>query len=188
MNSLFSLYYRLSSGLDRAALLLLPLAARLVFSGVLLVYFWASGITKLGPGPFGFLTPSDGAYIQIFPRLVESFGYDFSQFGVYHWAVVTAGTVAEFLLPLLLLVGLFTRLAALGMIGFVIVQSATDILGHGVGGEHLGAWFDRAAGALILDQRSLWVFLLSVPLLMGGGRFALDRLLETRLGRSSQGS
>jgi putative oxidoreductase len=183
MNALISLYFRLSNGLDRAAPALLPLLARLVFAGVLLIYFWASGLTKLGSGVLGFLMPSDGAYIQIFPRAAEAFGYDFSQFGVYHWAVVTAGTLAEFILPLLLLLGLFTRLAALGMIGFVAVQTATDVVGHGVAGDDLGAWFDRTADALILDQRSLWIFLLLVPLLMGGGRFALDRLVQSRLGR-----
>lgn len=183
MNSLISVYFRLANGLDRAAPSLLPLVARLVFAGVLLIYFWASGLTKLGSGLFGFLMPSDGAYIQIFPRAAESFGYDFSQFGAYHWAVVTAGTLAEFILPLLLLLGLFTRLAALGMIGFIAVQTATDVIGHGVAGDDLGAWFDRTADALILDQRSLWVFLLLVPLLMGGGRFALDRLVQSRLGR-----
>jgi putative oxidoreductase len=40
---------------------------------------------------------------------------------IFHWAVVVAGTLAEFILPLLIVIGLFTRLAAFGMIGFVIV-------------------------------------------------------------------
>ena len=45
--------------------------------------------------------------------------------------IVVAGTVAEFILPILIAIGLFTRLAALGMIGFVIVQTLTDLFGHG---------------------------------------------------------
>lgn len=152
----------------------LPLAARAVFAGVLLAFFWRSAATKLGPGPF---TPSDGAFIQIFPRVVEAAGYDFAQLTAVHAAVVLAGTWAEFLLPALIVAGLFTRLAAAGMIGFVVVMSVTDVLGHGVGGADLGAWFDGAPGALILDQRALWLLLLAVPLMLGPGRLSLDRLM-----------
>lgn len=180
MNILLSLYNRVADGLNTASPVLLPLLARLVFAAVLLFYFWASASTKLGPGIFGFLMPSDGAYIQIFPRTTEDFGYDFSRFGLYHWAVVVAGTWAEFLLPLLIVLGLFTRLAALGMIGFVIVQSIVDVTGHGVSGDTLGALFDRASDALIWDQRMLWLFLLLVLVLKGGGMLSLDRLVQRR--------
>ena len=98
---------------------------------------------------------------------------------MFHWAVVVAGTWAEFLLPLLIVVGLATRLAALGMIGFVTVQSLTDLYGHG-GIAHegtLGAWFDRAPDALILDQRALWIFLLVVLVIKGAGLLSVDRAL-----------
>ncbi|MCV2893277.1 DoxX family protein [Lentibacter sp. XHP0401] len=158
----------------------LPLLARLTFSAVLLHYFIASGLTKLGEGLFGFLNPSAGAYAQIFPKAMEAVTYDISQLTVFHWAVVTGGTIAEFALPALIVVGLFTRLAALGMIGFVIVQSLTDLYGHG-GIDHegtLGAWFDRASDSLILDQRALWVFLLATLVLKGGGWLSLDRVLK----------
>src|SRR5690606_27423463 len=101
---------------------------------------------------FGFLHPSDGAYIQVFPRAVEALGYDVGQLGVFHYLVVLAGTLAELALPLMIVAGLFTRLAALGMVGFVVVQSLTDIYGHGVAGDDLGRWFDAASGALVLDQ------------------------------------
>ncbi|MFN4170247.1 MAG: DoxX family protein [Pseudorhodobacter sp.] len=176
---------RAVEGLDRAAPVVLPLLARIVFAGVLLVYFWASAQTKLGTGVLGL---SDGAYIQIFPRSAEAFGYDFSRFTLLHALVVFAGTWAEFILPLLIVIGLATRLAALGMIGFVLVQSFVDVTGHGVGGDDLGAWFDRASGALILDQRSLWVLLLLILVAMGGGALSLDRIIRRRLGRQTQGS
>ncbi len=188
MKALILLYNRAASGLNAAAPSLLPLAARLVFSGVLLLYFWASALTKLGPGIAGFLRPSDGAYIQIFPNTAEAFGYDFSQFGPLHWAVATAGTWAEFVLPLLILIGLFTRLAALGMVGFVMVQSWVDVQGHGVAGDSLGALFDRAPDALIWDQRVLWFFVLLVLVLKGGGALSLDRVLTGLFGAQSQGS
>jgi putative oxidoreductase len=182
MKRLLFLHDRLADGATALAPGALPLIARAVFAGVLLVYFWASAVTKLGPGPLGFLFPSQGAYIQIFPRAVEAAGYDIAQLGPFHWAVVLAGTWAEFLLPLLLVIGLASRLAAAGMIGFVLVQSATDILGHNVGGDTLGAWFDRASDAPVLDQRALWVALLAVPLLLGGGWLSADAALRARRG------
>ncbi|WP_022702926.1 DoxX family membrane protein [Pseudorhodobacter ferrugineus] len=188
MKSVLTAYHRVANGLDGLGAHVLPVLARLAFAGVLLFYFWASASTKLGPGLFGFLMPSDGAYIQIFPETTEAFGYDFGQFGVFHWVVVTTGTLAEFILPLLIVLGLFTRLAALGMIGFVAVQSIVDIHGHGVGGDTLGALFDRASGALIWDQRTLWVFLLLVLVLKGGGALSVDRILGRRFGLASQGS
>jgi len=188
MKPLISFYNSAALGLERQGAEVLPLLARLVFAAVLLLYFWASALTKLGPGLTGFLMPSDGAYIQIFPKTTERFGYDFGQFGLFHWAVVTLGTWAEFVLPLLIVVGLLTRLAALGMIGFVLVQSVVDVVGHGVGGETLGAVFDRASGALIWDQRLLWVFLLLVLVVKGGGALSLDRVLGRSFAPIAQGS
>lgn len=184
MNRLLALHDHAGNALSALAPGLLPLLARATFAAVLLVYFWASAVTKLGPGLSGLFLPSQGAYIQIFPRAVEAAGYDISQLGVYHWAVVVAGTWAEFILPLLILIGLATRLASLGMIGFVIVQSLTDIIGHGVAGASLGLWFDRASDSLVLDQRTLWVVVLMIPLTMGGGWLSLDRLLR-RPGQAS---
>ena len=174
---MIAVYDRFANGLARLAPATLPTLARLTFAGVLLIYFWNSARTKFGEGFAGLFTPSDGAYYQIFPKAIEAAGYDFSQLTAYHWAVVMAGTWAEVLLPLCIIIGLFTRLAALGMIGFVIVQSLTDVYGHGVGGDDLGRWFDAASGALILDQRALWMTLLLTLVLMGAGPLSLDRLL-----------
>ncbi len=157
----------------------LPVLARLIFAAVLLPYFWASALTKLGDGPLGILQPSAGAYAQIFPRAFEAASYDTAAMSWMQWAVTVAGTWAEFVLPLLLVLGLLTRLAAVGMIGFIVAQSLTDLYGHG-GIAHaatLGAWFDRSPDGVILDQRALWVFLLAVPGVMGGGWPALDRVL-----------
>ncbi|WP_010139911.1 DoxX family membrane protein [Oceanicola sp. S124] len=158
---------------------LLPLLARFIFAAVLLPYFWASAVTKLGDGVLGVLRPSVGAYAQIFPRVFEAAGYDTSKLGAVHWAVVTAGTWAEFALPALLVLGLLTRLAALGMVGFIAVQSLTDLYGHG-GIDHpatLGAWFDRMPDGVILDQRAFWVFTLLVLAVKGAGALSLDRLV-----------
>jgi putative oxidoreductase len=179
MKTLISIHNRLFTLVEtHVAPVMVPTLARLVFAMVLLVYFWASALTKTGPGAFGLLFPADGAFIQIFPRQVEAFGYDFSKLGLFHHLVVIAGTLAEYVLPLLIVIGLFTRFAASGMILFVLVQSATDVVGHGVAGDDLGAWFDRASDALILDQRALWVFVLLVLVLRGAGPLSADRMLR----------
>ena len=170
MIQLLALYDRAARLADRQSDWLLPSLARLVFAGVLAGYFWASAATKLD-GPF---SPTAGAYAQIFPRVFEAVGYDQSQLGPFHWLVAIAGAWAEIALPLLILLGLLTRFAALGMAGFVLVQSLTDIFGHGV---ETGAWFDRASDALILDQRALWMLLLVVLVLKGAGPLSVDRLL-----------
>jgi putative oxidoreductase len=177
MLTLIAYHDRLAKWLAGALPLVLPTLARLCFAAVLFFYFWASAQTKLGPGLLGFLHPSDGAYVQIFPKAMEAVGYDASQLSLFHWAVAVAGILAEITLPALILAGLFTRLAALGMLGFILVQSLTDIWGHGVLGDDLGRWFDAASGSLILDQRGLWAFLLIALFFTGAGPISLDRLL-----------
>lgn len=155
----------------------LPFAPRFAFAASLALYFLNSGLTKLGDGIFGFLQPSLGAYAQIFPRAMEAAGYDVSQLGIFHWAVVTGGTVAEFILPVLIIIGLFARLASIGMIGFIVVQSLTDLIGHGAWGDKavLGAWFDRIPDGIILDQLMFWVLALSIIVFKGTGWLSLER-------------
>ncbi|MFN4157474.1 MAG: DoxX family protein [Gemmobacter sp.] len=180
MKRLVLLHDQIADRLSELAPGLMPLLARLIFAAVLLMYFWASAVTKVGPGVTGLFLPSQGAYVQIFPRAVAAAGYDISQLGLFHWAVVVAGTWAEFILPLLIVIGLATRLAALGMIGFVVVQSVTDIVGHSVNSATLGRWFDRVSDALILDQRTLWVAVLLILVTMGGGWLSADGVLRRR--------
>jgi putative oxidoreductase len=159
----------------------LPTLARLVFAAVLAAYFFNSGRTKLGDGFSGLWTPSAGAYVQILPKTFEAAGYDASALGLFHHAVVLGGTFAEFLLPFLILLGLFTRIAAFGMIGFVLLQSLTDIYGHGQM-DALGRWFDRLPDSAILDQRALWVLLLATLVVKGAGPISLDRAWLGRRG------
>jgi putative oxidoreductase len=170
MRAVFDLHARAARFAEDQADWLLPTLARLVFAAVLAGYFWASALTKLD-GPF---TPSLGAYAQIFPKVFEAAGYDVGQMGLWHRLVVLAGAWAEFVLPVLILLGLFTRVAAVGMVGFVVVQSLTDIWGHGVAS---GALFDRASDALILDQRAFWILLLAVLISKGPGPLSADRIL-----------
>ena len=169
---------RIADRANSVATWALPTLARAIFAATLAAYYWGSALTKLGPGP---LTPSVGAYAQIFPRAMEAAGYNPGKLSALHTAVVLAGTWAEFLLPALIVLGLATRPAALGMIGFIVVQSWVDVTGHGLGLADIGAWFDRSPSALILDQRAFWVALLAIPALMGGGPLSVDRLLRTAL-------
>ena len=176
MTVLRTLHAAIFDRLDRADWLL-PTLARFLFAAILMIYFLNSGLTKLGDGLSGIWTPSVGAYAQIFPKALEAAGYDTDALGLFHYVVVMAGTWAEFLLPAMIVLGILTRLAALGMIGFVVVQSLTDVYGHGQTGE-IGAWFDRFPDAIILDQRALWVFLLLVIVVKGAGPLSFDRALK----------
>ena len=187
MHAVVSLHNALFHRVERFGDWLLPLSARLLFAAVLLVYFWKSALTKFGDGFFGFLFPSDGAYIQIFPKYIESVGYDFDQLGLFHWAFAFAGMWAELLLPLLIVIGLFTRLAALGMIGFIAVQSFTDV--YIAGHSHWGHWFDNIAeydpaikGIGLADIRIFWVFVLAILVAKGAGALSADALLRRRTG------
>lgn len=177
------LYNRVCQSLsDAADSFLLGLLVRFGFLAVLFMYFFNSAMTKFDGGPFSI---SDGAYFQIVPPIVEAAGYDASQVSFIPWgAIVYAGSYAEVILPLLIVIGLFTRLAAIGMIGFVLVQSYVDIAFHAVGDETIGAWFDNVSGAAILDQRTLWIALFLILILKGPGKLSLDYVLQHRLQRT----
>lgn len=172
--NLITTYRRAADPLDKVGAWALPTAARLVFAAILLRYFWASALTKLD-GPF---SVTDGGYGQIFPRAFDAVGFDSAALGSFHYLVVLFGAWAEFLLPLAIVLGLFTRLAALGMIGFIIVQSLTDIFGHMVGPETIGAWFNATSNDLILDQRAFWVLALMILVIKGAGPLSADRIFR----------
>lgn len=178
MNTLISLHNALFDWLDRQSGFILPTLARFTFAAVLLVYFWKSAMTKVGSGLFGIFRPSDGAYVQIFPRAMEAVGYDSSQLGIFYWLVALAGTWAEFILPALIVIGLMSRLASIGMIGFVIIQSATDVIGHGGSdAKTLGAWFNGIPDSIIMDQRLMWITVLLIIVVKGAGPLSVDRIM-----------
>jgi len=153
------------------------LSARFVFAAVLFMYFFNSAKTKVGELPDGFFQIQDNAYFQIMPAVVERFNYDASQVPLFPYkAIVYLGTYAEFVLPVLIILGLFTRLSSVGMIIFVLVQSFVDISAHAVDAETTGAFFDRASDSAILDQRALWVFLLLYLAVYGAGKLSIDYL------------
>lgn len=154
------------------------LAARLVFSSVLMMFFLNSAKTKVGAGFPDLLIPQSGAYAQMLPKVAEAAGYNVSKIDFFPYKlIVLAGTYAEFILPVLILVGLFTRGAAVAFIGFISVMSYIDVFGHGATAETIGALFDRIHDSPILDQRLLWLFPLLYLAIKGPGRLSLDWLL-----------
>ncbi|MCV0425817.1 MAG: DoxX family protein [Roseibium sp.] len=156
----------------------LGLAARFIFAAVLLQFFLNSAMTKIGGSIMNIFTPTAGAYAQMFPKLMEQVSYDTSQIAFFPIGLlVLLGTWGEFALPVMVVVGLFTRFASLGMIVFIIVMTYVDITGHGADAQTIGALFDAKPYAIISDDRLLWIFLLLVPTLKGPGVVSLDWLL-----------
>lgn len=165
----------------------LELAARFVFAGVLMVYYLHSASLKVGSGIAGFFQPSFSAYIQILTeQVMVSYDLEIANVPFYLKVVVYMGTYAEFLLPILIVIGLFTRVAALGMIVFICVQSYVDVYLLGVDASTVGALFDRESGSAIVDQRTLWIFVLLVLVVKGGGALSLDRVLSGMFPRKSE--
>jgi len=179
---LTKLHHRVFGFLERLGdAWLLGLIARFAFAAVLWFYFLNSARTKVGDGFFGFFSISPGAYYQIALPAVDAAGGDVDAVAFFPWGlIVTMGTYAEFILPLLIVIGLFSRLAALGMIGFIAVQTFVDITVHQIGAESIGALFDRFPDSIIADQRLLWIVPLTVIILKGPGLLSADALL-TRL-------
>ncbi|WP_294222950.1 DoxX family membrane protein [uncultured Shimia sp.] len=171
MSNIITLYQDLIDRLNRLDWLV-PTLARLTFLMVLFFYFWNSAMLKIDGSIF---SPSAGAFGQIFPKAAEAVVWDVSQMTIFQRIVILAGTVAEFVLPILIILGLLTRLAALGMIGFVAVQTIVDVTGHGVA---LGSLFDSAQA--LIDQRMMWAFLFVVLVFKGAGPLSLDALFRRR--------
>lgn len=181
MGTITGLYRNIFGTVERlAAGWFVGFAARFTFLAVLFFYYLNSAMTKVGDGVAGFFQVQDGAYFQIVPSVVEAAGYDTANVPFFYDVIVYAGTYTEFVLPILIVLGLFTRGAALAMIGFIAVQTYVDVNFHGVDEKTVGALFDRASDSLIADQRMLWVFLLLVLVVKGAGRVSLDHLLARR--------
>ncbi|MEM6382136.1 MAG: DoxX family protein [Pseudomonadota bacterium] len=181
LGTVIALHNRLFGVLERATSAWLPGAlARFTFAAVLFGYYWNAAQTKLDGGLFSL---SIGAYAQIVPPVIEAVGYDVTQIAWPWTLLVYAGTYAEFLLPILVTIGLFTRLSSLGMLGFIVVQSYVDVAFHGVADADIGAWFDRFQNAIILDQRLLWAFPLIYLVIKGPGLLSADSVLGRALKR-----
>ncbi len=124
------------------------LFVRVVLAGV----FWRSGQTKLGDG--GWFTLSDTTW--------ELFRTEYSGVPLPSDLAAVLATSAEHLFPVLLVLGLFTRGAALALLGMTLVIQIF---------VYPDAWW---------PEHSLWTALAVMLIVRGGGRMAIDTVLTAR--------
>jgi len=98
---------------------------------------------------------------------LELFRYEYQVPLLPPVAAAVAGTAGELFFPLLLVLGLLTRVGAVGL--FAVNAMALCSYWHVLGGEG----FEAARG-----QHYLWGYMLLVLVTCGGGFFSLDKLLE----------
>ncbi len=184
-SGLLGLYDRVVNGATSALSgWLTGLAARLAFASVFALYYLNSAWSGMNGSILGLFGVGDGSYAAALPGRMEEVVYDVTQLGFMDHLFVHAGVWAEFFLPILIIVGLFTRIAAVGMIVVVIVQSWVDVYGHGLEAKFIGAPFDRLPDAIIFDQRVLWIFVLGMLALHGAGKLSVDYFLTRRSAQS----
>lgn len=126
------------------------LVVRVALAGV----FWRSGRTKV----------VEGSWLSVSENTIYQFGDDpFNKVPLLHSDVAAyLTTYAEHALPILLLLGLFTRLSALALMGMTLVIQFFVFP---------DAWW---------QVHILWVALALVLIVRGGGGLSLDRLLKGR--------
>ena len=132
----------LSSALPESFLLLF---VRVVLGGI----FWRSGQTKV----------VEGTWFQLTDTTYELFRTEYAGVPLPPELAAVLANSAEHVLPALLLAGLFTRGAALGLLGMTTVIQLF---------VYPDAWW---------PEHSLWAALALVLVLRGGGLLSLDAVL-----------
>ncbi|WP_297106654.1 DoxX family protein [uncultured Devosia sp.] len=159
-DGLYRLWQRLDNGLGAVPAAVPLLALRIALA----IPFWRSGMTKWD----GFLNLSTGArYLFEQEFRLHLFGQ-----AIAYPAPLTMAFLAglgEIILPVLLVLGLGTRFAALGILGMTIVIQLT--VPDGLVNFHL-PWFAMALALLVY----------------GGGTLSADRLLGTVVDSRLRGS
>lgn len=122
---------------------------RIVLGGV----FWRSGQTKV----------VDGHWFQISDATYELFRTEYKGVPLPPEFAAVMANAAEHILPALLLVGLFTRLSALGLIGMTLVIQIF---------VYPDAWW---------PMHSLWMAMALMVVVRGPGWLSLDSQIVRRL-------
>ena len=138
----------LASRLPESLALLLT---RVALAGI----FWRSGRTKVEEGSA--LSISDNAYFL--------FEYEYTGLPLPVDLAVPLATYAEHVFPVLLVLGLFTRFAALSLLIMTLVIQFF---------VYPEAWW---------ATHILWVAMAAILISRGGGLFSLDALLASRRGK-----
>ena len=127
---------------------LLLVFVRVVLGGI----FWRSGQTKA----------AEGTWFQLTDTTYELFRTEYAGVPLPPEFAAVLANAAEHILPALLLIGLFTRGAALALVGMTLTIQFF---------VYPDAWW---------PEHSLWTALALVLVLRGGGLFSLDALLSRR--------
>lgn len=129
---------------------LVLLFVRIVLGGI----FWRSGRTKV----------EEGTWFSLSESTLELFRTEYAGVPLPAELAAPVALAAEHVLPALLLVGLFTRLSALGLIGMTMVIQLF---------VYPEAWW---------PVHSLWAALALILVARGGGQVSLDAMLTARRG------
>ena len=121
---------------------------RVVLGGI----FWRSGQTKA----------AEGTWFQLTDTTYELFRTEYAGVPLPPEFAAVMANAAEHILPALLLIGLFTRGAALALVGMTLTIQFF---------VYPDAWW---------PEHSLWTALALMLVLRGGGLFSLDALLSRR--------
>ena len=146
MRNILAAYDRVTSALqgkvsEGVALLFL----RIAFAGI----FWRSGRTKV----------TEGSWIRISDTTTTLFSEEYAGVPLPPELAAVAATAAEHLFPILLVIGLTTRLSALALLAMTLVIQFF---------VYPDAWW---------PVHSLWVAMALVLVARGGGLFSMDRWL-----------
>jgi len=114
--------------------------------------FWASGRTKVAEGSF--VTLSDSARYL--------FETEYSSVPLPPWLAAHLALYAETVLPILLVLGLATRLSALGLMGMTLVIQIF---------VYPQSWW---------NPHALWLSMAALLVVRGGGLFSLDAVIAKR--------
>lgn len=134
-----------SSPLAEAIILLL---SRLALAGI----FWRSGRTKV----------AEGSWLQVSDSAIFLFDEEYHM--PFPEITATIATYAEHLLPILITLGLFTRVGAAGLLVMTLVIQFF---------VYPDAWW---------QTHIIWAALAGILIVHGAGLFSADRLLSHRFG------
>jgi len=158
--------------------------ARQTFAAVWGPYFLISAASKIGgsdlsigPDVAGTFL-SFGAFYELAPGALAAAGNDPAGLSLALLLGLQATVLAEAVLPVLLVLGLATSIAAFGMIGLIAMTAMIDIFARNAPPEVIGALFDASPYDPVSDLRLLWITVLAVPAVLGGGRISLDALIR----------
>lgn len=149
MNRILGIYDRLIALVSTRMMESLTLLfMRIVLAGI----FWRSGRTKI----------EEGSWFSISDTTWFLFREEYKGVPLPSDLAAIMATVSEHLFPILLVLGLFTRLSALALLGMTLVIQIF---------VYPEAWW---------QVHSLWVAMALVLIVRGGGSISIDSLLVRR--------